>query len=311
MGKKFCSLCASDKTEAVIVLEDYGYGLPGQFPLVRCLECGLLYISPRPTVEEMGRYYPVNYAPYKTAIDDESWALMRWVRRRNIRKYRRVVERYTTVPLKKILDIGCSTGIFLDEMRSAGWCVEGIELSAAAVQYANKRFDLDIIEGRLIDVYEQIDAGSISAATLWDVLEHTYDPFKTLAILNTILSKDGIIVLTIPHWESLDRKVFANYWIGYDAPRHLYVFTREVIRTLLQKSGFDIVDMHCAFGGYYTLLPSIKNLANSHIKNEKIRRLLYQLLSVPGMRFLTLPFDAVMDTLGLGNKLLVVARKAK
>jgi SAM-dependent methyltransferase len=260
-------------------------------------------------VEEMGRYYPENYAPYKTAIDDESWALMRWVRRWNIRKYRHVVEQYATVPPKKILDIGCSTGIFLDEMRSAGWYVAGIELSTAAVQYAEKRFDLNIITGRLIDVCEQIDAGSISAATLWDVLEHTYDPFKTLAILNTILSKDGIIVLTIPHWESLDRMVFSNYWIGYDAPRHLYVFTREVISTLLQQTGFDIVDMHCAFGGYYTLLPSIKNWANRHIKNAEVRRLFYQLLSIPGMRLLTLPFDTAMDMLGLGNKLLVVARK--
>ena len=304
-----CSLCGSENAESIVVLRDYGYTIPGQFPLVRCQDCGLLYLTPRPKPENMEHYYPESYTPYKTAIEDESWALMRWVRRRNIGQYRRIVEKYTPVSRKKILDVGCSTGIFLAEMRSTGWQTQGIELSTSAAQYAQERFGLDISAGRLTEVYQTIRPESLSAATMWDVLEHTYDPLQTLRILNTRLMLDGIVVLTIPHWESLDRKLFGHYWIGYDAPRHLHVFTRAILKKLLDQAGYEILRMRCSFGGYYSTLPSLKHWGNSNISSQNRRRILYRFLEIPGLRYITLPYDIMLDVLGLGNKLLIIAKK--
>lgn len=309
MEKTNCCLCGSIEYEEMYILRDYGYGLPGQFPVVRCKECGLLYLLERPLPSEMTNFYPKNYTPFKKAIEDENCRIMRFIRRRNISKYRKIVERFSSDSLKTVLDLGCSTGIFLAEMRSVGWRTIGIELSNSAVQYARERFDLDILDGRLIDVYKKLKNESISVVTMWDVLEHTFNPHQTLKILNTRLVSRGIVVLTIPHWESVDKNIYGKYWIGYDAPRHLHVFTEDVLRKLLNNCGFEIIFMRCAFGGYYTTLPSFINWVNDKIYSDISRRVIYRLLNIPGLRYLTLPYDTLVDTIGWGNKLLVVAQK--
>jgi 2-polyprenyl-3-methyl-5-hydroxy-6-metoxy-1,4-benzoquinol methylase len=311
MENTVCSLCSSESAETLIVLHDYGHNIPGQFPLVRCRVCGLMYLTPRPQPTEISKYYPDNYAPYKTAIEDEHFTLMRWKRRQNIGKYRRVIERFAPAAPKFIVDLGCSTGIFLSEMRSAGWKVQGIELSSSAVHYARERYKLEVFQGRLVDVYEEIPAASVSAVTMWDVLEHTYDPLRILQIINTRMISEGVVVITIPHWESLDRKLFGEYWIGYDAPRHLYVFTQDVLRKLLMLAGFEILQMRCLFGGYYTTLPSFLHWMNANISSTSIRKMIHSMLNIPGIRFITLPFDTLLEALGLGNKLLVIAKKVK
>ncbi len=156
-----------------------------------------------------------------------------------------------------------------------------------------------------------MEAEKFAVATLWDVLEHTYNPLQTLRMLNTLLVPGGTVVLTVPHWESWDRQFFGRYWIGYDAPRHLSVFTRETLRKMLNQAGYDIVAMKCAFGGYFTTLPSIKHWANAHIGSIKARHRLFRLLSIPGLRYFVLPYDTASDLLGRGNKLCVVGRKSR
>ncbi len=304
-----CNLCGVSDTECVRILHDFAFGRPGKFPLVRCRRCGLMYLNPRPSPAQMGRYYPITYLPYKSAIEDERWALMRWVRRRNIRRYRHVVEQFSPRVPGRVLDVGCSTGIFLAEMRDACWEPYGVDPSPIAVVYARRRFGLEVFEGRLLDA--GLTEGQFAAATLWDVLEHTFNPLETLRIVHRLLEVDGIVVMAIPHYESWDRMIFGQYWIGYDAPRHLYVFPRDVLRDMLARVGFEIVRMRCAFGGYYTFVASLRLWINQHVHWQPVRTLLLRLFDIPGLRYLFSPLAAVADLLGQGNKLEVIARKVE
>jgi SAM-dependent methyltransferase len=257
----------------------------------------------------MQDYYPAAYLPYKSAIEDERWALMRWVRRRNIRRYRRVVEQFSRRVPGRVLDIGCSTGIFLAEMRDAGWEVCGVDPSPIAVTYARQRFGLEVFERRFLDV--NLAAGQFTVVTLWDVLEHTFDPLETLRAVHRLLETDGIVVMALPSYESWDRLIFGRYWIGYDAPRHLYVFPRDVLRDILTHAGFDVVRMRCAFGGYHTFIASLRLWINQHVHHQVVRRALLGLLNVPGLRIPFSPLGVVADRLGRGNKLEIIARKVK
>lgn len=288
-------------------MRDYAFDGPGEFPLVRCRQCGLMYLNPRPSPAQMDRYYPDTYLPYKSAIEDERWSLMRWVRRRNIRQYRRAVERFSPRVPGRVLDVGCSTGIFLAEMRDAGWETYGVDTSLIAIAYARERFGLDAFEGRLTDA--DLPDDQFTAATLWDVLEHTFDPLETLQTIHRLLEMNGIVVIAVPHYESWDRQLFGRYWIGYDAPRHLHAFSRDVLRDALIRAGFDVVSMQCAFGGYYTFTASLRLWINQRVRHQTARKLWLRLLNVPGMRLPFVPITAVADRLGRGNKLTVVARK--
>lgn len=311
MDRISCILCGNENGDIIYTLHDYGYGIPGEFPLIRCPICGLIYVSPRPGADEMEDYYPQNYAPYKKAIEDEKWILMRWIRRRNIRKYRRVVEQYVSSGHKKILDVGCSTGIFLAEMRDAGWTVVGTDINAKVIDYTRQRFNLDVIQGQFSEVLQTLSFAAFDAVTMWDVLEHTYNPLETLKQVNMYMEMGGFVFLTFPHYESLDRKLYKRFWIGYDAPRHLFAFTREVISKMLVEAGFTVNTIRCAFGGYYTTIPSLLRVINSSPLAEKARNVLNRLFYIPGLRFIFAPIDALLDIIGLGNKLLVVARKTE
>ena len=305
----FCSLCGVDDAEHVLTLRDFAFDEPGEFPLTRCRRCGLMYLNPRPSPAQMERYYPATYLPYKSAIEDERWPLMRWARRRNIRRYRHVIEQFSPRVPGRVLDIGCSTGIFLAEMRDAGWETYGVDPSPTAVTYAQRRLGLEIFEGRLLDA--NLTAGQFTAATLWDVLEHTFNPLETLRAVHRLLEADGIVVIAVPNYESWDRLIFGQYWIGYDAPRHLYVFPRDVLCNMLACAGFEVVCMRCAFGGYYTFTASLRLWINQHVHQQPARRLWLRLLDVPGTRFLFSPLATIADRLGQGNKLKVVARKVE
>ncbi len=125
-----------------------------------------VFTSPRP----IGRYYPPSYSPYRPAIQDERSAAMRWMRRRKLVKRRQAVERHAPRRPGDLLDVGCSTGIFMDEMRSAGWRVTGVEMVREAAEYAHARFGLPVVEGDLLEV--GLAPQSFDAITLFDVLEH-------------------------------------------------------------------------------------------------------------------------------------------
>jgi SAM-dependent methyltransferase len=301
-----CNLCGADKPERIATLHDVAFDSPGKFDLVRCNVCGLIYYRNRPDPEEINRYYPPEYLPYRPAIQDERSLLIRWARIRNINKRRLVVEKTVFQTPKHILDVGCSTGIFLDTMRQAGWDTQGIEINPDAAQYARQRLGLKVITGQLKD--NNFEDGSFEALTFWDVLEHTFDPHSTLTEAYRLLRPGGTIAMTLPHWESLDRRLFGEQWIGFDPPRHLYIFTTPVLRNLLQRTGFIPISMHSGLGGYYTFLASLRIWVKVH-KGIKESQGLMRVLEIPGVRLLFQPFFSLIDSLNIGGTLVVVARK--
>ena len=305
-----CSLCGSDHdaVEEMGIFHDITFGIPGEFPLVRCLNCGLIYYRERPTNEEICLYYPDGYTPYRSPIQDERFFLMKWARWRNIGKRCQIVKQYSPRSPGKILDVGCSTGIFLNAMQIEGWETQGIEINSNAALFARQRFDLDIFQGQLLDT--ELSPKSADVITFWDVIEHTFDPLATLKKAHLLLRDRGIVVMTLPHWESLDRRLFGLQWIGYDAPRHLHIFPREVLGKLLEKAGFDILRMWCGIGGYFTFIASLRLWLTVHVKSSVLRKWIVRFLELPGIRFVFQPLFSINDRLDVGGTLVIVARKS-
>lgn len=288
---------------------DLAFANPGEFPLVRCRQCGLIYLRIRPTSREIGRYYPPEYSPYRPAIQDEPFFLMRWMRWRKVQRRRRIVERTSQRIPGRILDVGCSTGIFLDAMRQAGWETQGVEISSEAAHYARQRLGLDVFEGQLLEAH--LPVGRFDAITFWDVLEHTFDPLETLREANRLLVNGGTLAMTLPNWESLERALFGRQWNGYDAPRHLYAFTWPVLRRLLKSAGFGEARMWCDLGGYFTFVASARLWLNEHVQTPSLRRAIMRIMGLHGARFPFEPFFRILDWLGRGGTLVVVARKVE
>ena len=60
-----CPLCHLNNTKRVYIGRDRLCKRKGDFQVVQCKSCGLMYTNPRPTQETMGYFYPPDYAPYQ------------------------------------------------------------------------------------------------------------------------------------------------------------------------------------------------------------------------------------------------------
>lgn len=300
-----CDLCGADNPETLFVGSLWMRSLLNDIALRRCRQCGLMYLSPRPNPEEMEAYYPTDYWAYRPAIEDERWDLMRWMRRRKMIQRRQWVERYSISKPGRILDVGCATGAFLREMSQAGWQVAGIEPMTAPAEYARTHLGLEVFQGTLEDA--PYAAASFDVITFWDVLEHTHSPKAQLARTAELLRPGGLAVINIPNWHSLDRRLFGQYWSGYDPPRHLYVFTRATMSALLRHSGLTPFAWVSFMPAYYPFIISIDFWLQS-VSSRWARRV-GRALNFPGVRFLFEPWFTLSNWLNYSSEICVFARK--
>ncbi len=302
-----CDLCGSTRREVLYVLRDLSFDLPGEFPVVRCQQCGLIYVSPRPSPEEIGRYYPSTYTPYKRAIEDESGRLLRWLRRHKLVARLRQVQEITGLQRGRLLDVGCATGLFVHEASRHGWQAEGVEIQAEAVAYARRRLGLLVHHGTLETL--SLPGAAFDAITFWDVIEHTFSPLTTLREVHRLLRPGGWVILLIPNWRSWDAALFGPYWNGFDVPRHLFVFTHSVMQRLLEQAGFAAIGHRCYFSGFFTFRPSLLRWLRGRHPQARWRPWLERLLNIPGIRFPVEPFFWLSDRLGRGPAVTFWAQK--
>jgi SAM-dependent methyltransferase len=266
-----CLLCGATRAQTLYTLSDALLGLPGSFVLVRCCECGLVYLNPRPTPAEIGAYYPPEYDPFVAPPWAHPRLLPRLARLYGLKKRWALVEQHA--PLRPgprdILDVGCATGVFL-AAGSDQWRKAGVELSAAAVAYAREHFGLRVHQGTL-DTADLPDH-SFDVVTLWDVLEHVHQPLHTLAQVRRLLRPDGILVLRVPSIDAWDARLFGRSWAGLDAPRHMFVPDTATTRQLLERSSFALVARRCLNGSYAMLALNWRFWVRQHVAGEQWQR---------------------------------------
>lgn len=300
-----CDLCGSRESASLYRDEAWKGQAPAPAALVRCRRCGLIYLCPRPSPDDIGAYYPPDYAPFRPAIEDERWGVMRWMRRRKLIQRRRWIERYSGRREGRVLDVGCATGLFLREMALSGWEAVGVELTEAAARYARTRFGLKVHTGMLGDA--PLEPRSFDAITFWDVLEHTFSPSTELARAAQLLKPGGLIAINIPNWNSLERKLFGPCWIGLDPPRHLYVFTRATLETMLEQAGFEPPAWVCFMPGYFAFVMSLERWLN--VRSPAWAKRVSRLLNLPGARLIFEPGFTLLNGLKRGNLVSAFARK--
>ena len=135
----------------------------------------------------------------------------------------------------RLLEVGCAHGGYLAEAAAAGWDVDGIEPDEAAARRARSRgFDVQVSTLTAAGLPE----ASRDAVAAWMVLEHVPDPVAMVREVHRILTPEGVFCVSVPNGGGFERRLFGRYWLGYDAPRHLQVFTAGRLRELLQEIGF-------------------------------------------------------------------------
>ena len=307
MEKVNCDLCGANDTELVLEERDRLHHLDGAFRLVRCRQCGLVYLNPRPTIEEMARYYPSDYHPY-SSLNDHPSVLVRLDHRYGVNKRCRAVIARSKVKGGRVLDIGCSTGGFLDAMRQRGeWEPYGVEINAEAANHARERLGLNVFAGALTDAHYPDSFFDI--VTLWNVLEHLHQPQAALIEIARIIRPGGLLTISLPNPDCIEARIFGRYWAGLDAPRHLYIFSRRTLERVLASTGFEMEEVTSFTGRYHVLALSLGFWLDEKVGSDRWRYWLKRAISSPPLRLLTLPYYAIADRWNQSSVMTVFARR--
>lgn len=139
---------------------------------------------------------------------------------------------------RRILDIGCGDGRFLDAARAEGLPTYGAEISWAAARESGARHPCWV--GGLEAVDPQAEVGGVC---FWDVLEHIPDPGAFLRSASGVLAPDGVVVLSMPNLGGTTSLMFGLRWPYYDFDRygHIHHLRPTHLTTLLRANGFDLV----------------------------------------------------------------------
>jgi SAM-dependent methyltransferase len=208
---------AGEAGEFVPTTDRYGVAL-GDF--VRCGSCGHLQLASMPDVRSL--YEEAESGHYEAEEAGQ---------RATARATLEAIERH--VPARgRFLDYGCWVGFLASEAASRGWRVVGVEPSRWAAERARARG---------VEVVEQPE-GPFDAIALGDVIEHLPDPGAELDRLAALLSPAGVIWIATPDAGSRVARLLGRRWWSV-IPTHLHLFTRRSLTRLLERHGFDVLEM--------------------------------------------------------------------
>lgn len=274
----YCPVCNGARFNDFITCKDYT--VSGEnFRIVACGDCGFRFTNPRPGLEEIGRYYQsddyISHTDTKKGLIN---ALYQLVKSYTLSRKFQLLKSYLNGGETSILDIGSGTGAFLNVCKKKGWRAKGIEPSEAARNIGIRNYNLQISdEGELKKIPDQ----SFQFITLWHVLEHVHNLPERLKDIKRIKKEGGFCFIAVPNCLSHDAVVYREAWAAYDLPRHLYHFTPNTMKQLLQNYGFNVVEiLPMKFDSFYVSMLSEKYRKGSvprgiwtgFISNLKARR---------------------------------------
>ena len=225
---------------------------------MKCKNCSFVYVNPRPDQNEIQKYYPQVF--YGETIDRKE------VLNQQAESLKIKTNYINNLPVGKLLDVGCSKGEFMYTMRQRGWEVEGLDFSSKPPNL----FDLDIKYNNLITANYLVNTYDL--ITFWAVLEHIYNPRQVVSEAHKILKPGGTTVIALTNFNSIP----ARFLQHDDIPRHVCLFTKSTLKSLLKKTGF--IDIKFSFntklyGGWHR---GILNYLVKLVAGEKLEGIVYQ-----------------------------------
>lgn len=230
-----CQLCSG--TDSTVIQSTSVFSNSVELNLVKCLQCGLVYLNPQPQIDEIVQLYSKKY-------------FIRWYSTPEKREFSKNFFRdlfnqnsLLTNRGHKLLDLGCGMGYLLEVAREWGYDAKGVEISAYAATYCREQLSFDVHCGPLETASYHSDYFDI--ITAFDFLEHITELSLFLPRLARVLKPEGLFIVLVPNYDSLVFQLDRNICRLKKAPlpnvpEHLTYFSLSTLKQLLQRYGFKV-----------------------------------------------------------------------
>ena len=281
--------------------------------VIACETCGFVHISPLPDARALEQDYKDNYYDDVTRDRiayyerDRDWWMVSYGD-----VLAEIENQLAPGSGRRLLDVGCGAGIFLEAASMAGWEATGVEPGHTAASHCQGK-GLTVIE----DTFEGAVSGlrePFDVVHMRNVLEHVPAPAAMIEEAARRLKPGGLLVAVVPNdynpIQKALRKVegYRPWWVA--VKHHLNYFDFESLEGLVTARGFEPVSRFCSFpidlflamGDNYVETPEIGRA--SHLRRVRMENLFEQAGLAETRRDLYRSFANA----GLGREACVVAR---
>jgi 2-polyprenyl-3-methyl-5-hydroxy-6-metoxy-1,4-benzoquinol methylase len=246
-----CPITGSERWLDLVTGDRYGMGLRTQI----CADSGFIATNPRPTAQELLKFYAERYRDYYFHFPDPTSqeyqaSANRAVSRRRARwladyceaELAALRQQRDGAPLR-ILDVGCADGCFLTEiarrLRAEDTPLQSfaVEPDPAYGRYAAAESGATVYQGGLeehLGRFRGADRG-FDLVVLSHVLEHLCEPDQVLRQLRSLLAEGGLLLVEVPN-------LVSPCWSGNGMFHiaHISHFIPETLAALLEVASFSV-----------------------------------------------------------------------
>jgi SAM-dependent methyltransferase len=237
-----CNLCGS--SSFAVFAEMVGHKTKKHFRIVRCGECGLMFVSPRLTREENDALYDEAYFngegfdPSVNYIRIDQQDQARAGENRGILRKIRALKPGQDM---HILDVGCGTGSLLQALGAAGYAhVTGVELSGYAADIARKSTSAVVLTGDILDL--PLAEGSFDVINATEVIEHLRDPRSFFERVRALLRPGGVFIYSTGNARGIYARVLGRRWPYLHPEGHLFYYSPETLAGYFERVGLRPLD---------------------------------------------------------------------
>ncbi len=238
-----CPLCGKGAGRETVYLREDGIGF------YRCKGCNIQFASPRFTEKSLLNIYESE--EWKDVSEYGDWTFDKWKEERDhsyylVQQNIELIKRYLPSG-SRILDVGCDIGLTVRSLNDSGYIAEGVEPSSLGAKISREKTGITVHEMELGSFHPDEEFDGLM---ILDVLEHLYDPLKTLGECADRIKKGGYIFIHVPNHRGISNRYKAkiNKWglkktfNHFGFPAHIYHFDKKSLNVALEKSGFRVLD---------------------------------------------------------------------
>lgn len=237
-----CKICSSENTKIIYNGKIRNGGL-GKYteedvPIYQCEDCDVIWHEN--VLSDTKDYYETT--EYRNSLEggSEEEEFYKLHDKETFQKFQ-----YTGTTIfrnKKVADIGCGCGAFLDY-------IKGVADDVIAIEPSRKY--REIMDGKQFHTYPYAEAanaewkGQVDVVTSFDVIEHVESPKKFLEDIYELLKEGGQAIIGTPTDAPVMRALLGEIYEKKIllSTQHLWILSEKNLRLLSEQSGYKKIDI--------------------------------------------------------------------
>lgn len=240
-----CPLCGRNNSAARALPYSRAH-----WELKECGGCGLVYLENPPGYSALSHDFAWEQT-YRSEMKRRAktepvlFRLSRTIGRIRLKVFKRNKLRRllrNDFPSGNFLDVGCGSGGSF-----YGWegkfVPHGIEISNELARQSNliaQQRGGFVVNANAIEGVERFPKDYFPTVVLCSFLEHELNPIGLLKALRPVMTSGGRMIIKVPNYGCVNRRVRGPKWCGFRFPDHVNYFTPESLRRTVTQSGFVV-----------------------------------------------------------------------